>query len=109
VANGYAQINAQYTVHVGYNESDTETLDNVYPAKNIPANVAWTTAAPAPGINWTVKNIKNDTAFRNYPCLFVLDPIPLTVPPKNGGRRTHRKHGKNHLKKHKKTRIRRHL
>ena len=107
VADGYAQINAQYTVHVGYNESDTETLDNVYPAKNISANVAWTMTepAPAPGNNWTVKNITDFTSFKNYPCLFVLDPNPS----KKGGRRTHRKHSKTHLKKHKKTRIRRHL
>ena len=53
-------------------------------------------------VTWTYKDEKPISSY-NPPCLFVKEASA------KGGRRTHRKHSKNHLKKHKKTRIRRHL
>ena len=50
---------------------------------------------------WTIGQNKATNTY-NPPCLFIREAVI-------GGRRTHRKHSKNHLKKHKKTRIRRHL
>lgn len=104
VEEGPVQINGEYVAEVGFKSNTNSHLNNVYSAafSNSSGMVPWTTTPPTTGTNWTVQKVKVDNS---PPCLYIRNVANVVI----GGRRTHRKHSKNHLKKHKKTRIRRHL